>query len=135
MFRPKKKRKDNQIPTSSMADIAFLLLIFFLSTTKFDMKNGLGLVLPGPTTEETERARLRDENLTRIVISREGQISMNGDIVSLSELEVRARQAVIGNPEMVFSLRLDRQGRYHYMVDALDRLRVAGAERINLAPN
>jgi len=135
MFRPKKKRAASNIPTSSMADIAFLLLIFFLSTTKFDMKNGLGLVLPGPTTDETVRARLTDENLTRVLINRDGQISMNGDLVTLHELEIRARQLVIQNSEMVFMLRTDRQGKYVFPIEVLDRLRVAGAERVNLATN
>ena len=135
MFRPRKKKNEDGIPTASMADVAFLLLIFFLSTTRFDMKNGLGIVLPGPATEETERVRLRDENLTRILINREGQVALNNEVVSLQELETRVRQLVIQNPEMVFMLRTDRQSRYENMVNVLDRLRIAGAERINLSTN
>jgi len=135
MFRPKKKRNENEIPTASMADVAFLLLIFFLSTTRFDMKNGLGIVLPGPVTEETQRARLLEDNLTRILINREGQVAVNNEIVSLQELEIRVRQLIIQNPEMVFQLRTDRQGKYVFMVEVLDRLRIAGAERINLSTN
>jgi len=50
-----RKRKNlGGIPTSSMSDIAFLLLVFFLSTTKFDIKKGLGLVLP-PASENAEK--------------------------------------------------------------------------------
>ena len=45
MFR--RKRKDmGGIPTASMSDVAFLLLVFFLSTTKFDIKKGLGIGIP-----------------------------------------------------------------------------------------
>ena len=135
MFRPRKKRIEDGIPTASMADVAFLLLIFFLSTTRFDMKNGLGFVLPGPATEDTQRARISDENLTRILINREGQVALNNEIVSLQELEIRVRQLVIQNPEMVFSFRTDRQSRYVYPIEVLDRLRMAGAERINLGTN
>ena len=135
MFCPRKKRIEDGIPTASMADVAFLLLIFFLSTTRFDMKNGLGIVLPGPTTDETQRARILDDNLTRILVNREGQVALNNEIVSLSELETRARQLVIQNPEMVFMLRTDRQSRYVHMIEVYDRLRIAGAERINLSTN
>ncbi|MCL2064920.1 MAG: biopolymer transporter ExbD [Candidatus Cloacimonetes bacterium] len=135
MFRPRKKRNEDCIPTASMADVAFLLLIFFLSTTRFDMKNGLGIVLPGPTTEETQRVRILDDNLTRILINRDGQVQMNNEVVSLQELETAVRQIVIQNPEMVFMLRTDRQSKYENMVNVLDRLRVAGAERINLSTN
>ena len=49
----KKRVRAGEIPTASMADIAFLLLIFFLVTTTIDMDKGLGLVLP-PKGEEKE---------------------------------------------------------------------------------
>ena len=42
----KRRFKGGEIPTSSMADIAFLLLIFFLVTTTIDTDKGLGIVLP-----------------------------------------------------------------------------------------
>ena len=135
MFRPRKKRSMDGIPTASMSDVAFLLLIFFLSTTKFDMKNGLGLVLPAASTEDTQRVRLLDENLTRILVSRDGQVAINNEMISLQDLEVKVRTIVTQNPEMVFMLRTDRQSRYVNMIDVLDRLRVAGAQRINLSTN
>ncbi|MBS3767236.1 MAG: biopolymer transporter ExbD, partial [Candidatus Cloacimonetes bacterium] len=39
--KEKKVRKKAKIPTASMADVAFILLFFFLVTTKFDTKKGL----------------------------------------------------------------------------------------------
>ena len=135
MFRPKKKRLENEIPAASLADVAFLLLFFFLSTTKFDMKNGLGIVLPGPTTDDTVRARIVEENLTRIMVTENGEVAINNEFVTLNELETRVREKVIRNPEMVFALRTHRQSRYMHMVEVLDRLRLAGAERINLSTN
>jgi len=47
----KRRFKGGEIPTSSMADIAFLLLIFFLVTTTIDMDKGLGMVLPAEGEE------------------------------------------------------------------------------------
>ena len=47
----KKNRPTGEIPTSSMADIAFLLLVFFLVTTVFDEERGLPIVLPEPQEE------------------------------------------------------------------------------------
>jgi len=135
MFRPKKRKLFVEIPSASLADCAFLMLFFFLSTTKFDSKYGLGMVLPGPPDEETLQARINEDNLTRIRISPEGIITMNGDPVTLNELETRARNAVQQNSEMVFILRTDRHSRYVNMVDTLDRLRLAGARRINLSSN
>ena len=50
----KRRFKGGEIPTSSMADIAFLLLIFFLVTTTIDTDKGLGIVLPPPGDMEIE---------------------------------------------------------------------------------
>jgi len=135
MFRPKRRKIQSGVPSASLADIAFVMLFFFLSTTKFDQKYGLGIVLPGPTTEETQRVRIQDENLTRILVSREGIVAVNNETLTLSELEARVRFLVRENPQMVFILRTDRQSRYVHMVDVLDRLRLAGAQRINLSTN
>ena len=135
MFRPKKRKLFVEIPSASLADCAFLMLFFFLSTTKFDSKYGLGMVLPGPPDEETIQARINEDNLTRIRISPEGAITMNGEPVTLNELEIKAKNSVLQNSEMVFILRTDRHSRYVNMVDVLDRLRLAGARRINLSSN
>ena len=51
----RRARHHNAIPTASMADIAMLLLIFFLSTTIFKAREALSVRLPGATTERTRR--------------------------------------------------------------------------------
>ena len=51
MLGKKRRFRGGEIPTSSMADIAFLLLIFFLVTTTIDMDKGLGMVLPAEGEE------------------------------------------------------------------------------------
>jgi len=135
MFRPKKKKISAEVPSSAMADCAFLMLFFFLSTTKFDQKYGLGIVLPGPPADDVERVKIKDENLTRILINTEGQITLDGQETTLSALESYVRVTVQNNPEMVYMLRTDRQSKYVNMVEVLDRLRLAGATRINLSTN
>ncbi|MBP7563873.1 MAG: biopolymer transporter ExbD [Candidatus Cloacimonetes bacterium] len=135
MLRPKKKRVLGGIPTASMSDVAFLLLIFFLSTTKFDMKYGLGLVLPAPTTEETVKVKLKDNNLTKIMINKDGQVAVNEQIVPVEQLRDKITLMVKNNPDMVIMLKTDRQSNYNNMINVLDQLRLAGAEKINLSTN
>jgi biopolymer transport protein ExbD len=131
----RKKKAMGSIPTSSMSDVAFLLLIFFLTTTKFDIKQGLGLVLPPPPEEGAQRVRVRDENIARVLINREGRVALNDEEISYAELENRIRTMVRENPDLVVSLKTDRRSRYHYMVTALDRIRASGAEKISLSTN
>ena len=129
----RKKRPLGGIPTASMPDVAFLLLVFFLTTTTFDIKKGLGLVLPPPAEEGAQRVRLREENIARVLINQEGRIALNDEEITYAQLENRIRIMVAENPDLVVSLRSDRRSRYFHMIDALDRLRAAGAEKISLS--
>ncbi len=135
-----RKRKNlGGIPTASMSDVAFLLLVFFLSTTKFDIKRGLGLVLPPASEQADKRVKLKDENITKVWIDSEGQITViSGGIdeqVSMNQLETKIRNIVKSNPDMVISLKTDRKSKYQNMVIALDKLQAAGAEKISLSTN
>ncbi len=127
------------IPTSSMSDVAFLLLVFFLSTTKFDIKKGLGIVLPPASTKADKRVKLKDENITKVLINKEGEILLktkdSEEQISMAKLKSRIRTLVKNNPDMVISLKTDRKSKYKYMVMVLDRLQAAGAEKISLSTN
>jgi len=136
----RRKRKSlASIPTASMSDIAFLLLVFFLSTTKFDIKKGLGLVLPPASEQADKKVRLKDENITKVLINKEGKILLktfgNEELIQMNQLQAKIKNLVSNNPDMVVSLKTDRKAKYQYMVMALDRLQAAGAEKISLSTN
>ncbi len=132
----KRLKATSEVPTCSTGDIAFLLLIFFLSTTKFDMKKGLGLVLPPPSQgENTKQVKLNDANLTKLLVNAQGQIMLNNTLTPLEEVEGQVRTLVTKNPKMVFMLKVDRQANYDSMVAVLDQLRKANATKINLSTN
>ncbi len=136
----KRKRKDlGGIPTASMSDVAFLLLVFFLSTTKFDIKKGLGLVLPPASEQADKKVKLKDENITKVWIDAEGVITIisggKEEQVDLQNLESKVRKIVHNNPDMVVSLKTDRMSKYKFMVEALDKLQASGAEKISLSTN
>ena len=136
----RRKRKDlGGIPTASMSDVAFLLLVFFLSTTKFDIKKGLGIVLPAVSDGTQKKVKLKDDNLTKIWIDKDGVVTLKsgGDerIVPMNKLQHTIHLIVKDNPDMVISLKTDRKSKYHYMVEVLDKLQAAGAEKISLSTN
>jgi biopolymer transport protein ExbD len=132
----KKKRKNlGGIPTSSMSDVAFLLLVFFLTTTKFDIKKGLGLVLPPASETADKKVKLKQDNITKVWVNQKGQVALNEEVIPLNNLENRIREIVLENPDMVISFKTDRQSKYDYMVRVLDVLQAAGAEKISLSTN
>lgn len=131
----RKRRNLGGIPTTSTSDISFLMLVFFLSTTTFDIKKGLGLVLPPAAEANAEKKKLNEKNITKVSITIEGVVWVNEEIVPLNELERRIRNVVKDNPDMVISLKTNRKSKYDYMVRVLDLLQAAGAAKISLSTN
>ncbi len=130
----KKQRVSGEIPTSSMADIAFLLLVFFLVTTVFDEEKGLPIVLP----EENVEQEVSQKNILHIIVQADGTVrlkrgeSPNESFVQASELTSIWRQEFALNPNLIAAVKTDATAPYKYMVDVLDALQSAKAERISL---
>ena len=66
--------KGGEIPTGSMADIAFLLLVFFLVTTTIDTDKGLGIVLPPAGDVEIE---IQKKNILNCLINSQGKVLLD----------------------------------------------------------
>ena len=124
MSRFKKKAKiEPKIPAASMADIAFLLLIFFLATTIFKMEEGLNVHLPKAVTAE----RLPREAVSHIWINAAGNISIDDKIVFVNEIEPVMAQKWRDNPAMIVGFKSDRQVPYRMLHDAMEQLKRANA--------
>ena len=71
MLTDNKRKKDaGGIPTASLPDIVFLLLIFFLVTTTIDMDKGIDMTLP----ERGGEVKIRKQNITNVLINAQGQV-------------------------------------------------------------
>jgi biopolymer transport protein ExbD len=117
------------IPTASMADIAFLLLIFFMVTTTFRAETGLKVIIP--QVEAAEKMPTKD--LTHIWISKNGIVSIDDAFVStelISDIMSRKRQI---NPNIIVSVKCDEATGYKLVEDVLDEFVDASVLRIHLA--
>ncbi len=93
------KRKIQEINAGSMADIAFLLLIFFLVATTMNVDTGLSRVLP-PMPEdnvELENIKIKERNLLLVFVSGSGKIMAGGDEIAITELKEKTREFIL-NP-------------------------------------
>ena len=129
MLVEKKKSRKSDIPMASLADIAFLLLIFFLVTTTIDVDRGIGLSLPAKG-EETE---VRTKNITNLLINSQGEILLDNEIIAINEIARRIEQKIQENPNLIVSVKTDRETKYDVFVQVLDELKVANATRISIA--
>ncbi len=134
ILNKKKKKVSDEIPTSSLADIAFLLLIFFLVTTTFPKDKGLAIVLPEPGAE----AQVSQRNILHLIVQPTGIVEVRrGESQQVqqmrpNEIEGLWRQEVAQNPNLIAAVKTHPDARYDYMVDVLDALHAANAERISL---
>ncbi len=127
-LRIKRKRKDIAIiPTASMADIAFLLLIFFMVTTIFRKEKGLRIELP--IAETTERLA-RQRNLSAVWISRDGRITVNDNFVSAKALVPIFRRKLSEEPATIVLIKGDKNVRYGVVDEVMNSLREAQAYRV-----
>jgi biopolymer transport protein ExbD len=125
----KKRTSEVEIPSASLADIAFLLLIFFLVCTTIDVDKGLDLVLP-PVGSEIEIAR---KNITNLLINDAGQILLDNEVVSVEQVDDIIRDKLLANDKLIVSLKTARKTRYNIYIKVLDQLKKAGATRISIA--
>ncbi len=130
----KKSKVSDEIPSSSMADIAFLLLIFFLVTTTFPKDKGLSMVLP----EQGEEVEVSQTNILHIIINPTGAVtirrgeSQQEQTVRPDDVESIWRQDVAENENLIAAVKTHPDAPYRFMVDVLDALQSAGSERISL---
>ena len=130
----KKSKVSDEVPSASMADIAFLLLIFFLVTTTFPKDRGLAIVLP----EEGGEVQISQRNILHIIIQPNGIVevkrgeSTQVQRVPANDVEAIWRQDVSENPNLIAAVKTHPEASYKFMVDVLDALHTAGAERISL---
>ena len=115
----KKRIKAGEIPSGSMADIAFLLLIFFLVTTTIDMDKGLGLVLP-PKGEEKE---IPKKNISNILLNSRGEVLLDKEPISIRDLRSVIIEKMSANDKLIFSVKTHPKAKYPSYVEVLDQLK------------
>ncbi|MCH8566616.1 MAG: biopolymer transporter ExbD [Balneolales bacterium] len=137
MLKKKRGREGAEIPSSSLADIAFLLLVFFLVVTTIDIDTGIGLVLPPPPDPEQPPPEVRERNMLKILMNAQGGILVNEQRATIGDIQEKVIRFVTNrgadpnlsdSPERaVVSIKTDRQTEYEDYIEMLDE--VIGAYR------
>ncbi|MFQ6092762.1 MAG: ExbD/TolR family protein [bacterium] len=119
-----------RIPTASMADIAFLLLIFFMLSTVFKQYQGLPVQLPrAQKTEKIETKR----NITHIWTTAEGRVAIDDMLVDIPSIRTIMYNKRVANPKVIVSLKTDWRAKYGVMAEVMEELKKADALRVNFA--
>lgn len=91
------KRKIQEINAGSMADIAFLLLIFFLVSTTMDTDSGIVRKLPPmPEKEKQEdQVDVKERNIFVVLVNRNNQLLVEGELMDIKDLRAAAREFIL----------------------------------------
>lgn len=145
-MKRKKMQAATDIPTTSMGDIVFLLLIFFLVTTVFNNEMGLQIILP---EESKEEIKVKSKDIVKVRIDKMGNVKLNYYVqgepttVPVDWRDVSDKVIEILNADtedkLIFSIIPTRSAKYEYMVRTFDQLKIAfektgDKERISLSP-
>ena len=129
-MKKNRRFKGGEIPTSSMADIAFLLLIFFLVTTTIDTDKGLGIVLPPPGDMEIE---IRKDNIMNCLINSQGKVLLDEEPTNIDQIHRIVGEKLRANNKLVISVKAHPKTAYNDYVRVIDQLKRADAKRISIA--
>ena len=130
------KRRANtkqEIPTASMPDIVFMLLLFFMVTTTLrEVDVHVQFTLPkAKAVEKIENKRL----ISYIWVGKSGRIQINDSIVKLKEVEPIMYAKRKSLPQVIVSLRIDKGTDMGLVTDIQQELRKASCLRINYSTN
>jgi biopolymer transport protein ExbD len=128
-FERKRASTKQEIPTSSMPDIIFMLLLFFMVTTTLrEVEVKVKYELPeAKAVEKIENKRL----ISYLWIGRSGRMQINDNIVELEEVRDIMYQKRVQIPNVIISLRIDTQTKMGQVTDVQQELRKADCRRVN----
>lgn len=124
-----RSRHDYTVDITPVVDIVFILLIFFMVSTSFNVASGLKLELP--TSHSQQQVNEKKELV--VSITAKGQFYVQDEAVSDSDLRKRILNTTRGDPNMRVVLRADGRTEHRYVVRALDVLRGLGMGKVAIA--
>jgi biopolymer transport protein ExbD len=116
-----------EIPTASMADVAFLLIIFFLVASFYSVTRGIQFSLP---KHEPEALIAEPEAAVLIQVATDGSLTVDRRPMALGDLQSYLRDRLQRNPEKSVIMQTSLDAPYSAMTDVFDELRQVGVRNV-----
>lgn len=130
----RKSKVASEIPDSSLADIAFLLLIFFMVTTVFPKDKKREIVTPEAAA--TQRVDEKRKDIVHLWVDPDGTVFINDQVVPMENIsDLVSPMYVASDQRLVVAIRSDRSVPYRTINEITEELRDGGAVRVNFATN
>ena len=133
-MKKKKPRQATEVNSGSMADIAFLLLIFFLVTTTIASDKGISVTLP-PKKENQDDVKIKGKNIFNILINSQDKLLVEEEPAQIEDLNIMVKKFVTNRgvdpissdspQKAIVSLKTDRGTSYKTYIQVYDELKKA----------
>ena len=124
----RKTQLSSEIPTSSMPDIIFMLLIFFMVTTVLREYSGLPVNIP--KAEKIEKLKGK-RHTAHIWVSKEGLVSINDRLFEVQDVAKIMYEKRVSDPQLIVSLKADEEAKMELISSIHEELREADALKLN----
>ena len=132
MLTKPRRTEMQEVNSSSMSDIAFLLLVFFLVTTTISLDKGISLILPA----EGNEMEVNKNNIVNVLINDQGKVMFDDKPTPIKDIKRKSIDRINRNEKIIFSVLTTKRTKYKYYIEVLDQLKQAGATKISIAnPN
>jgi biopolymer transport protein ExbD len=126
--RRQREEETAQIDMTSMMDVVFIMLIFFIVTTSFVKEAGIEVNRPAATT-----AQRQERGNIMIAVSDGGAIWIDGRQVDLRAVRANVERLRAENPEGAVVIQADEASRTGILVQVMDQVRLAGVLNVAIA--
>ncbi|HIA79954.1 MAG TPA: biopolymer transporter ExbD [Candidatus Marinimicrobia bacterium] len=124
----RKTKLSSEIPTASMPDIIFMLLIFFMVTTVLREYSGLPVTLPKAKRIEKLKSK---RHTSHIWVSKDGLISIGDRLFAIDDVAKIMYDKRLADPQIVVSLKADEEAKMGLVSSIHEKLREADALKLN----
>jgi len=137
LLKKRNSSREIEIPTSSMADIAFLLLVFFLLVTTIDVDTGVYMELP-PPLEDQDPPEIPSRNLLNVMVNAQGDVLIDGEFVQIRDIRPYVKRFVTNEgrdpnlsdspDDAIVSFKTERRAQYEMYIRVLDEIKMGYLE-------
>jgi biopolymer transport protein ExbD len=132
VMKKRKKEAMGELRMDSTADVAFLLLIFFIVTTIFAAEQGLTLVLPGKQKKDEDVVKVKQSNIATLFVHADNRLTLDNKPIEINHIKVAIEDRILAKPKLVVMLKIHPEANYGMMVACLDELKQARANKVSL---
>ena len=130
-FRTRRTRRRAAVNITSLIDVLFLLLIFFMLSSTFRAAGEMELDLPKSRTAGAS-AEGASERIARLVLRADGKLYFDADVIEKDALPERLAAFRTSHPESKIRLDAETEAQHGHVIEVLDMIREAGFAGVGL---